>query len=84
MQTTSLGDLVAAALIRAGCVRRDGDLSTYEARRRTGVSDKHIMKIVRGETSPSIATLERIFAAIGWEVIVFFKPRGKRRKKPDR
>lgn len=86
MPATELGMLIASALIRAGCTKRDGTLSTYRAKQRTGVSDRYIMRIVRGEVSPSIDTLERLFDAIGWEVVVSFFPRGeamkaKRRRK---
>jgi DNA-binding phage protein len=84
MPAKELGTLIASALIRAGCVKRDGTLSTYRARQRTGVSDRYIMRIVRGEVSPSIDSLERIFDAIGWEVVVSFFPRGEARGKRRR
>jgi transcriptional regulator with XRE-family HTH domain len=82
MPAKELGTLIASALIRAGCTKRDGTLSTYRAKQRTGVSDRYIMRIVRGEVSPSIDTLERLFDAIGWEVVVSFFPRGESRGKP--
>ena len=77
MPAKELGMLIAAALVRAGCVKKDGTLSTYRAEKMTGVSNRYIARICRGEVSPSIESLERVFHAIGWEVAVSFFPRGE-------
>lgn len=73
---TPLGLLISAALVKAGCTGRDGKtLSTYRAARMTGVDSRDIGRIISGQVSPSIATLERLFDAVGWEVAVSFFPR---------
>jgi len=63
-----LGQLVAAAR------RRAGFKTLYQLARETGLSSGQLSLIERGLTSPSIETLERIMAAIGWEVEVIFRP----------
>lgn len=79
----NLGPLVANALIRAGCVKRDGEtLSTYRAAQLTGVNSRNIGQIVAGDVSPSIETLERLFQPIGWEVAVSFFPRNQKSESP--
>ncbi len=75
MPAKELGQLIAAALIRAGCTKRDGSLSTYQAEQRTGVNNRNIAQIVAGEVSPSVETLEKLFGAIGWEVTITFTPK---------
>lgn len=73
---TPLGLLISAALVRAGCTGRDGKkLSTYRAAKLTGVDARDIGRIISGQVSPSISTLERLFAPVGWEVAVSFYPR---------
>ena len=75
---TPLGLLISAALTKAGCTGRDGKtLSTYRAAKLTGVDARDIGRIISGQVSPSISTLERLFAPVGWEVAVSFFPRKK-------
>jgi transcriptional regulator with XRE-family HTH domain len=75
---TDLGLLISTALTKAGCVGRDGKtLSTYRAAKLTGVNSRDIGRIISGQVSPSISTLERLFNAVGWEVAVSFFPRKK-------
>lgn len=78
MQQSPLGLLISAALVKAGCTGRDGKtLSTYRAAKLTGVDARDIGRIISGQVSPSISTLERLFDAVGWEVAVSFFPRKK-------
>lgn len=75
---TDLGLLIQAALLKAGAVGRDGrKFSAYRASKLTGVDSRDIGRIISGQVSPSIATLERLFDAVGWEVAVSFFPRKK-------
>jgi transcriptional regulator with XRE-family HTH domain len=75
---TPLGLLISAALVKVGAVCRDGKtLSTYRAAKLTGVDARDIGRIISGQVSPSISTLERLFAPVGWEVEVSFFPRKK-------
>lgn len=70
-----LGLLIQRALVKAGCTGRDGKtLSTYRAEQLTGVDSKSIGRILSGQVSPSIETLEKLFQPIGWEVAVEFFP----------
>lgn len=76
MPQPELGLLIERALVQAGCTGRDGKtLSTYRAEKLTGVDSKSIGRIVSGQVSPSIETLEKLFQPIGWEVAVSFFPR---------
>ena len=78
-----LGLLVQAALRRAGHTKLDGsgEVSYYAAAMATRVNNVTLARICRGEVSPSVATLERIFDAIGWDVVVAFRPRKNRAKR---
>lgn len=78
-QPSDLGLLIQAALTRAGAVGRDGrTFSAYRAAKLTGIHSRDIGRIISGQVSPSIATLERLFDAVGWEVAVSFFPRNRR------
>jgi hypothetical protein len=75
-QPTDLGLLIQAALLKAGATGRDGrKFSAYRAGKLTGVNSRDIGRIISGQVSPSIETLERLFQPIGWEVAVSFFPR---------
>jgi len=81
-EQTDVGLLISAALVRAGCTGRDGKtLSTYRAAKLTGVNSRDIGRIISGQVSPSIATLERLFQPVGWEVAVSFFPKKSARRK---
>ena len=75
-----LGRLIKSALEQAGYQ------SINSAAKACGVDDRWLGQLYRGEVSPSIDSLERIFNAIGWEVAVSFFPAGgekrRRKKKP--
>ena len=66
-----LGALFRAARIKAGYE------SVYQMSQATGISTATIDGIERGNRSPSIETLEMVLDAIGWDVMVVFKPRRK-------
>jgi len=79
MPRAELGLLIERALVKGGCTRRDGKtLSTYRAEKLTGVNSRDIGRILSGQVSPSIETLEKLFEPIGWEVAVSFFPRRKK------
>jgi len=63
-----IGRLVAVARKRAGYK------TIYAFCRATGISTGHMSDLENGTSSPSIATLEKIFGTIGWEVRVTFRP----------
>ncbi len=63
-----IGLLITAARKRAGYK------TVYAMAKATGLSPGHIAELERGKFSPSLDTLERILAAIGWEVVVIFRP----------
>lgn len=48
----------------------------------TGLSQGQLNELEHDHYSPSIDTLEKIMQAIGWEVVVQFRPQ-KREKKRD-
>jgi len=66
--SSALGQMVAAAR------RRAGYRTIYAFSQATGISSGQLSEIERGVSSPSIATLERIFDTIGWSVKVVFLP----------
>lgn len=80
MPSDALATLIAAALIRAGCKKRDGRLNTLKAEKLTGVDNRTIGRIVAGEVSPTLDTVEKILDAAGWEIR--FVPR-RRKKLPE-
>jgi transcriptional regulator with XRE-family HTH domain len=55
--------VTAAELIRE--TRRRHNVSQASLARRSRTSQTHISRIERGESSPSVATLERILAVLG-------------------
>jgi transcriptional regulator with XRE-family HTH domain len=69
MPTSELAILIESALKRAGYH------TNYAAAKAIGMDAHSLHRIRRGEVSPSIETLERIFNPIGWEVQVSFFPR---------
>jgi transcriptional regulator with XRE-family HTH domain len=69
MPTNELALLIESALKKAGYH------SNYAAAKAIGMDPHSLHRIRRGEVSPSIETLERIFNPIGWEVQVSFFPR---------
>ena len=73
MPKKQLADLVVAARKRAGYSTR------YKFARAAGVAGSTLSGIERGETSPSVETLEKIMDAIGWDVLVTFRPRKRKR-----
>ena len=73
MSKDALAALVIAARKRAGFTSR------YAFAKAAGVAVSTLAGIERGETSPSVETLEKIMNAIGWDVAVPFRPRKKRR-----
>lgn len=68
----------AGALIRAARVRHGIDQRTLA--RRAGTTQAQVSRIERGANSPSIATLERLMAAMGEQLELTAKPgpRGNR------
>ena len=56
--------------------KRAGYPTIYALSKATGISSGAIYDIEHGNRSPSVATLQRLFTAIGWEVLLEF------RKKP--
>lgn len=72
-----------AALFQAAR-KKAGYRNCYHIYQKTGISTATLYAIERGDSSPTVATLERIFNAIGWDVVITFRPRKhgyKRRKK---
>lgn len=68
----SPGELVRAARIRHGLDQR-------ELARRCGTSQAQISRIEQGSTSPSVATLQRLMAAMGERLeLASSVPRGSR------
>lgn len=73
MPSTDIPALIAAWLRRAGYRRGDG-VDITAAAKNLGIDQKNLRQYLAGETSPSIDTLDRIAAAIGWQVRVSFEP----------
>lgn len=73
MPTNELALLIESALKKAGYH------SNYAAAKACGMDPHSLHRIRRGEVSPSIETLERIFNPIGWEVKVSFFPKPTRK-----
>jgi transcriptional regulator with XRE-family HTH domain len=63
------------ALLIESALKRAGYHTNYAAAKAIGMDAHSLHRIRRGEVSPSIETLERIFNPIGWEVQVSFFPR---------
>ncbi len=49
--------------------------ATYAAAKAMGIDSKWLGQILAGEVSPTVDTLEKLFGAIGWEVVITFTPR---------
>jgi len=69
MPTAELALLIRSALKQAGYK------TNYAAAKAIGIDPRTLDRLQKGEVSPSIETLERIFHPIGWEVAVSFFPR---------
>jgi len=65
----TLSTLLRAALAAAGYQ------TTYAAAKAMGIDSKWLGQILAGEVSPTVDTLEKLFGAIGWEVVITFTPR---------
>jgi len=65
----NLGPMIRAARKRAG------HKTIYSMAKATGLSSGQLSELEAGKYSPSVDTLEKIFAAINWEVAVTFRPR---------
>jgi len=73
MSTTNFGAVIRAARDRLG--------ESQEAfARRVGISQGHLSELEKSGSHPTIATLEKICEAIGWECDVVMGPRRKRKK----
>ena len=70
----------AGILIREA--RERHALSQQALARRAGTTQKHISRIERGESSPSLATLARLLAAMGERLELHFVP-GPRDNRSD-
>jgi transcriptional regulator with XRE-family HTH domain len=82
MPREEIAALLASWLRRAGFRRGEG-VDVIAAAKAVGIDQKNLRQYLAGETSPSIDSLERIAAAIDWEVVVSFLPaKRRRRKKP--
>jgi transcriptional regulator with XRE-family HTH domain len=66
---TTLSTLLRSAIAAAGYQ------STYAAAQAMDVDNKWLGQILKGEVSPTVDTLERLFGAIGWDVTITFTPR---------
>ena len=75
MPKAELGIMIASMLKRAGHKHEDGRVNYYAAGKATGEDPSTIKRLCEGAVSPSIETLEKIAAAIGWEVAVLFQPK---------
>ena len=69
MSRQSLSTLLRAAIAAAGFQ------STYAAAKAMGIDSKWLGQILAGEVSPTVDTLEKLFGAIGWDVVITFTPR---------
>jgi transcriptional regulator with XRE-family HTH domain len=67
------------AILIDTAIRKAGFATDYAAAQAIGMDAKSLARIRRGEVSPSIDTLEKIFHPIGWEVAVSFFPAKKSR-----
>jgi transcriptional regulator with XRE-family HTH domain len=72
-----IGPLITAARKRAGYK------TIYQMAQATGLSQGQLYEYEAGTRSPSIESLQRIFDAINWEVLVTFRARqaSSRRKR---
>jgi len=61
-----------AALLRS--LRVTHGLSQNALAKQMGTSASQIAGVERGDNSPSLDTCERWAAAVGWEVVVAFRP----------
>ncbi len=69
MSRSEMASLITAARKRAGYE------TIYAFCKKTGLSTGLISGIERGINSPSLDTLEKIFDAIGWDVVLKFRRR---------
>ncbi len=69
---------IALAQLIIAAYKEAGYSSRYEFAKAAGVNNSTLGSIERGEVSPSIETLDRMFGAIGWEVVVTFRARGEK------
>ncbi len=69
MSRNTLSTLLRSAIAAAGYQ------STYAAAKAMGIDNKWLGQILAGEVSPTVDTLEKIFGAIDWEVVITFQPR---------
>jgi transcriptional regulator with XRE-family HTH domain len=66
---TTLSTLLRSAIAAAGYQ------STYAAAKAMGIDNRWLGQILAGQVSPTVDTLEKLFNAIGWEVVITFTPR---------
>mgnify|MGYP000968905702 CR=1 FL=1 len=69
MSRNTLSTLLRAAIAAAGYQ------STYAAAKAMGIDNRWLGQILAGEVIPTVDTLEKLFNAIGWEVVITFTPR---------
>ena len=69
-----------AALVKAAS-KRAGYPTYYALSQAADVSLNTVRSVWLGQSSPSVDTLERIFDAIGWDVLVTVRPAKKRRPR---
>ena len=69
MSRQDLSTLLRAAIAAAGYQ------STYAAAKAMGIDNRWLGQILKGEVSPTVDTLEKLFGAIGWEVVITFAPK---------
>jgi len=69
MSRNTLSTLLRAAIAAAGYQ------STYAAAKAMGIDNRWLGQILAGQVSPTVDTLEKLFNAIGWEVVITFTPR---------
>ena len=69
MSRQALCTLLRSAIAAAGYQ------STYAAAQAMDVDNKWLGQILKGEVSPTVDTLEKLFGAIDWEVTITFTPK---------
>ena len=69
MSRTAIATLLRSAIAAAGFQ------STYAAAKAMGIDSRWLGRILAGEVSPTVDTLEKLFHAIGWDVTITFTPR---------
>ena len=62
-----------AKLVEKTLLKKLGFRTCYAAARAIGMDSKQLSQILKGQVSPTIRTLERIFDAVNYDVVVNFE-----------